>query len=242
MLILNMAGTTEYSPIPSSNALENHYEVKQDLRNMSADELFHYIVDVLKPAEDHKYKTGNTAEHKLLFLVGGPENDVSVARTSDGKTVYSIPPDHPKLPEVSEANAAISRYFEHDKESLPSVMSEIADIYFNLAILTEVDQDEELNYRKSMDHLTIALGITLRGGLLLAATKYKIRLLDGGEKDLQGEEEAMADLISANGRAPHVSISEDGLKAGYRALNEISHFVLKPRVVQIAGTNSWSRI
>ncbi len=214
-----------------------------DFSFASSESLYRYIVENLKSIEDAKYP--NTAEHKLLFLVGGPKNDVAAAMTSTGQPAYDQPHDHPKLPEVTEANAAISQYFEKGRNPAyyPGVLSEIADIYFNLALLTKLDPEATLLYRRSIGHLTDSLQIYLRDGLLLAATKYDLRLVvNRSKKNTQAEERAMAKLSDADGRMPEVFIRDRGLARGYGALNEIAYHVLMPRLIQIQSTRGWNNI
>lgn len=222
---------------PEPESIEEPWSLKVDLREFTEEDLFKFINRDLLEIENERY-TGNTAEHKLFFLIGGPEKDVAVARTITGELVYTEPPTHPKTPEITEATAAISAYFEV-KSNMPRVISEITDIFYNLSHLTVLDPKFADEYRDCMNSLSKSLGLPLHEALLLTALKYKHRHIDrNGEKFPEDEDKIIADRLEMVEKEGIIAApSDDNITATYREINIMESEMLRPRLKQWRHTN-----
>lgn len=208
-------------------------KLELDLREFTEEALFKFINVNLLEIENERYTAGNTAEHKLLFLIGGPEKDVTVARTITGEFVYTKPPGHYKAPEIAEATAAISAYLEN-KGNMPRVISEITDIFYNLSHLTVLDPAFTEGYETCMARLCNSLGLSLREALLLTAVKYKHRHIDrNGEKFPGEEDKAIATLLEMKGEEGSIAVpSRKNITEAAREMNRMEEYILRLRLNQ----------
>lgn len=198
------------------------------LTGMTDNELRDFICKDLLSVEQIKYHGKNTAEHKILFLIGGAENDVASVRTSRNQLVYFIQPGHPKAPEIAEATAAISFHFEGSANTA-RVISEVSDIFYNLWHLTQLDPRYG-EYEHCIDELSGVLGFSRRDALLVTAAKYNYRLVSPGVKNHEAEDKIIADLME-NGSV--TKPADKNLIAAYRTLNRMGNDILKPRLQQL---------
>lgn len=208
---------------------------------LSEDRLFEIIRrDFLELENLHYRKGGNiSGEAKLLFLVGGEELDVTVAKTSDGKEIYTKEANHPKSPEISEATSAISNHFEESR-NLPKVLAEIADIWYNLIQLTILDPEFEKSYMLCIDKLCETLGFSRQQAYLLTVTKYKCRLIDQqGKKDIPEEIERITALVENNSTLLPIP-SDEAIAEAFRVINRMGEKVLKTRLLQLIPILDWS--
>lgn len=245
--------------------LKHPYELRslpflppEKIKTLNEESLYKFYFSTILRAEDIFFPGRNARIHKLIFLVGGPENDVSVAKDEKGQSIYANQPNYPKLPEIPEATAAISEYFVsmHDNKpdsnlievNLIKAMSEIADVFHNLVELTRLDSDYEKIYKNDcIKHLAMSLGspnsqFSVNDGLLLAYIKYRERLIDAQVKNNQNENMLIKRAMTpGNSRESLIQIPTDkGLACAYRAMNEFGHDVLKPRLLFIKRRAEWN--
>jgi len=162
--------------------------------------LFSFVNETLLELENQRFKKGNTAEHKLLFLIGDQDRDVAKARIAGtGKGVYTDPPNYPKAPEILEASAAISAHFEVG-ENISRVVSEIVDVFYNLSHLTVLDSEFEGAYNGCIERLSSALGLSIREMLFLTIAKYGYRWIDKKGKKSTKEEDERIKLVLNSGK------------------------------------------
>lgn len=217
---------------------ESAFILQVDLRQMSEADLLNFICGPLLEIERKKYTGGNTAEHKLLFLIGGPEKDVAVAKTNSGNLVYTSAPAHPKAPEIAEATAVISSHFEVER-NIPRVLSEVADIFYNLVHLSMLDSRFSEIYKDCSKRLAKSLGLSLQEALLITAAKYKYRHIDKKSKAPKEEDEVIAQLISEAGEPGKIKAPSDkNITAAYQEINRIENYVLRPSLMQWRFMNS----
>lgn len=212
----------------------DQFSVITTYQETTAEQLWVFVTEQLLAAETRRYTGGNSAEHKLLFLIGGPEHDVAVAQTSRGERIYTKQPAHPKAPEVLEATAAISFYFEVEPDVV-RVVSELTDVFFNLALLTRLDPKFSAEYTTCVHQLADALGVSLRDALLLTAAKYAYRLIDPGVKNSHEEDRLIQKLMTPQENNPAVvpRPSEQQIATAYRVLNRIGNHILRTRLQQL---------
>ncbi len=211
----------------------------KDLIGMTEDQMIEVIATDLLIRENQSYRDGRAipAEHKILFLIGDRMNDVTQARDFQGKRIYTKEADFPRPPEISEVNAAISRYDDTGRNDLAPVLSETADIFYNLAQLSGLDPDFKDEYRKWINNLARGMGLDVQELLGLAIVKYRKRLFqNNGRKDVPKEEELLQRCIRENMSQGGFSVkkpTDDGLKKFYRVVNLFANTVLVPRWHQL---------
>lgn len=152
--------------------------------------------------------------------------------------------------EIQEANAAISGFIQRVKSQaqvqglkhyevdprqflgpfdLPEVLSEVADITFNLLNIGELDRD--YNYFDDVKALSSAFGFTTEQMLQLVAAKYEYRYSQNkGIKNIQGENEVIGRLIE-NGSIPVPDLGQ--LSRAYNEINTIANTIIRPRLEQL---------
>jgi hypothetical protein len=171
--------------------------------------------------ENDAYRGGNSlvGHHKLVFLVAGQTRDVTTASGLSGESIYTKESSHPKAPEVDEFLHTLSDHFDKEPD-LPGVMSEAADIFYNLIQLEKLDPEFTSQYECYVSNLATALGLTTVQAHLLALYKYKIRMVDlKGIKDVQWENmHIRKKLLETNDEHPIISIPGDSqLTDAYRS-------------------------
>lgn len=224
-----------------------------NLEEMTEQELFSYICGTLLDAENKKYTSGNTGYHKLVHLAGGGENDIAACCDLKGNPICTNPPGHTKDHEIGEFKNAITDYDKFPIEERESkrgtfeelkvkVMSEIADLFHNLTMLTKLDNEKEKTYLECMNHLAFTLGYSVRDCLLLSASKYKKRLIDIGEKDTHEEEKVIRDIITpdANGKAILPFPENERLKAAGGVADEMGDVMVKGRISELNLMHEWN--
>ena len=230
----------------------------EKIKTLNEKSLYDFYSRTILRAENLAFNGRNTRIHKLLFLVGGPENDTSVSVDEFGKSIYFKKPNFPKLPEIPEATAALSNYFESKYEKSPDAnlietnlvkaMSEIADVFHNLVALTILDSSNEINYKDDcINRLTASLGLpdrrfSINDSLLLAYIKYRERLIDTREKNILHENMLvkMAMMPNAKGKPLIRTPTDEGLASAFRTINEIKNDVLKPQLIYIERKSKWN--
>lgn len=210
----------------------------KDLQEMTEDQMIEVIASDLLIRENQSYRDGRAipAEHKILFLIGDRMNDVTQAKDFQGKPIYTKEADFPRPPEISEVNAAISRYDDTGRKDLAPVLSETADIFYNLAQLRGLDPDFKDEYSKWLGTLAKSIGLDLRELLGLAIIKYRRRLIEKEDKDVPGEEDLLRSCIREDQDQGVFSVkkpADDGLKKFYRVVNLFANTVLVPRWHQL---------
>lgn len=248
-------GTTVIASTATVFEPQQHLEKtsKVNLERMTEQELCSYICGTLLNAENKKYTRGNTGYHKLVHLAGGGENDIAACCDLKGNPICTNPPGHTKDHEIGEFKNAITDYDKFPIEERGSkkgtfeelkvkVMSEIADLFHNLIMLTKLDNEKEKTYLECMNHLAFTLGYSVRDCLLLSASKYKKRLIDIGEKDADEEEKVIRDIITpdANGKAILPFPENERLKAAGGVADKIGRIIVKGRIDELNLLHEWN--
>lgn len=220
-------------------------ELTLDLTHLAEDTSFMLIADDFLRLEDRLYRGGRplTAEHKLAFLIGGDSEDVRRAVDMDGNPIYTKHADHAKPAEFAEALHAISDHLESER-NLPKVLSEIADVYYNIIQLSVLDPEFRDVYRTCMQRLSDNLGLTLHQAALLVIAKYKHRLIDNnGKKDIPGELAVVARLLNeGEGDGPLIPTpSDEQLDEAFNTIGEMKNTIFKPRLIQWRTLERWRR-
>ena len=224
---------SDFTPSPD-------FSSRPDVRTLDEVGLYDFYRQQLLPIENGLFAAGNTAEHKLIFLIGTSENNVAKARLADGRPVYTKIPPYVKHPEISEANDVIAPYLElafnpppesadekkqeFYREELRSfyrhTISEIADVFYNLALLVYLDDPRfEEMYKGCIGDIANSLGLTAREGLLLGALKHEHRLVTNrGKKNIEEENAILERALFAEGIIPaptaeHFNLAHDEMNA-----------------------------
>lgn len=188
------------APIPreaSASAPERAHMSHADLVKLNESKLFSYITEDLLSCEVEKYGT-NDAEAKVIFLGGGLTHNIGKATTYEGVPIYAETPAYAKWSEMYEFMGAANRYTD-SKGTLGEFVSEAADVVYNLAVLSKIDNYEHAPvYTELIGMVASTLGWTPREALLVAAAKYHQRFVHAGEKDSVGEDKLMETLLSSN--------------------------------------------
>ena len=226
----------------------DYLQINRDLLLQNGHYLLRFITSDLRAIEDEKYGLeGNTAYHKLAFLIGGDDNDVTTVEISGDSALHDKTHVTPKAPEISEATVAISNHFEidhlseepHSGENMARVISEVSDVIFNIAMLTEMDNQNRKQYKTFIRTLCESLGMDVRQGLLLASAKYNQRLvIQKTEKDIQAEDGVIKDLME-RGIVPAPDDNE--IAAAYRIMNQIGNGFLRYRFRQLEILEKWKK-
>lgn len=239
-----------------TKTIEELCSIDLDLREFSENDLFGFINGTLLEIEGREYTTESTPEHPLLLLVGGPERDVSVARTVTGELIYKEPSPYFRVPEITGATFAISTYskeahkflllmgdpkapkitgaivsisaYSKIEPDISQVVSEITDVFYYLSHLTVLDSKFAEVYRTCLTRLSDSLGLPLRDVLLLTAAKYKYRYIDRQKKVPKEEDKIIAALLGTRIAIPSLA----HLTATAREMIKTENKVLKPRLVQ----------
>lgn len=169
----------------------NNFELKH-----MAEEKLVKLYDKLIDVENAKYLGRNSAEHKLVFLVGNSMNDITLAKDMHGQSIYADLPDHAKPPEIIEAIVAMANHNEGIM-GLPRVLSEVADIFHNLIALTKLDEVYGRIYKEEcIDPLANSLGFSTKDAYALAYLKYQSRLINPGVKNIKEEDRLIRNAIT----------------------------------------------
>lgn len=215
----------------------------QYIENLTEARMVKTIAKEFLRFEETHYRNGWVfpAEAKLLFLVGTDEIDVTKAKTSNGIPIYTKTADHVKAPEIVEAISAISDHFERE-QNVPNVLLEIADVWYNLVQLTQLDTDFAPTYQKCIDELCSTLGYSRREAYKLVVLKYKVRFIDkeGGKSHSDERKEIVSQLRGEH--SYHLPTPTDAsLNDAYRLLNKMSATILRPRLLQLRTLQAWKQ-
>jgi|SRR3989344_6270019 len=214
-------------------------ELAKDLVDMTEDQMAEFIAIDLLEIENRRYRNGSMpqSDHKILFLIGNYLNDVTTAIDIRGQKIYTKDSQFPKPPKIPEVSAAISRYFKFGRGNLPRVLSQVSDVFYNLAQLRVLDPEIANVYTEWMNKLSGGLGMESRDLLGLAIIKYRRRLIEReGAKDVPVEESIIEGFIQQEQIAGEFSVkppTEEGLKNFYRLVNLLGQKVLAPRIAQM---------
>lgn len=217
----------------------------EQLVKLTDEELCTYIRGPILDAENRLYtKERNTGLHKLVFLVGGPQKDISRVRDSHGRSVHITPPEFARAPEIIEGVVTASDVLSGKEKDTTKFYSEATDITHNLTLLTTLDPEAELYYKQEIKTykdcvlgLATSLNLNVRDLLLLSAIKYTKRL-GSSIKDIPGEnkliKEAIDNLITPLSSLPTMRI----ISNAYGAINMIECMLL-PRLNYLAEIEGW---
>lgn len=209
------------------------------------------------------------AVHKLLFLTGGVERDVVIARDPWENYIYTklysdpinqnIDPNSAdfrkknpyKAGEVDEVRGAVSlfigkveaqakdshvgyeevdlRLFLNDPlHDLPEVLSEIADIVYNMQNVDSLDTD--YNYEGSIREIADDLGYSFSQALYLAYLKYDLRVRQNGKKKILEENMKIREEILGD-RLPIPDLGQLSVALG--TINRIDSNIISTRLRQL---------
>ncbi|HCR81577.1 MAG: hypothetical protein UX28_C0003G0131 [Candidatus Pacebacteria bacterium GW2011_GWA1_46_10] len=193
------------------------------------------INELLLAKEDETYRGGQPVrkETKIYFMIGdNVTNDLRRTRNLDQTPVRTKPAPYFKVPEVFEVMPEISGYLEgKENHTLPTLYSEVSDIFYNLFHLQKTDPDAAVIYEKLIRSLAKMMGLSLIQIGQIAIIKYKIRMYDNQGKNQFGTEdkaiESVFDLIPT---ATHEQISNLG-----EGINALWNRMLLPRLAQLRG-------
>lgn len=202
-----------------------------DIVGLPPRKMIDYITGDLLEIENHNFTQGNTAFHKLAFLIGGRDRDVSKVEGPNGESVYRGDPEKLVFPEILEFLAAVN-FHQRKKPDMPGVLSEAADIVFNLIMLTKLDRPRAAVYQEALARFTNALGYTPKEALVLTTIKYHARYVEHQRKNPQAEDELIDDLLrDVPGRAHIISTPTDRqLKEACGAISRVEAEDLIPRM------------
>lgn len=244
-IMVGQESSFKYSPDLSSST--------PDIKTSDEVGLYGFYRQQLLPIENKLFAAGNTAEHKLIFLIGSSENNVAKARLADGRPVYTKAPPYVKHPEISEANDVIAPYLELAFNPPPEnatdqaqityyedlrtfyrrAISEIADVFYNLALLVCLDDPRfEGTYKGCIGDIASSLGLTTREGLLLGALKHEHRLVkNGGRKNIEEEDAILEHALFIDGIMPAPTAEHFNL--AHDEMNAAKEFELRTRLSRI---------
>ena len=216
---------------------------------LSTETIFNELAVHLLEVENNEYRSGALPpiELKLLFLIGGDDQDLKSERDFSGKRIYTKSSSNPfpKTPEILETASAISSYFErlenegYDKDistkpaditHIASSLSEIGDITWNLAQLTTLDPQFAGNYHYGINRIADSLGYTRRHILILSYEKYHLRMTT--QKNLNAEEKLIIRLMKKG----IIPVPQNQQVADvYRTINEMATKVIRKRLQELQG-------
>ncbi len=170
--------------------------------------------------------------------------DLSTNNTHQDMRLYSpdFRKEYPvKSGEVDEARVAISLFIQKVKDKkvdagdllgiyeLPEVLSEIADVIYNIENVAFLDAD--FNYKSDIKSIADSLGYSLSEILYLAYLKYDFRIRQNeGRKDVPVENERIAqDLRTGRLPIPHIG----QLSIAFGTINSIDNYIISARLVQL---------
>lgn len=230
---------------PSQNA-DKVSITPHDLLEMNGDQLFDYVINDLAQAELEMYSESPDAESKLIFLCGDPinnpdDNSISTARTIKGDPIYREQPKLRKISEIDEWIGVAGRVL-HEGGDMADLVSESADLFYNLARLSSLDTNKNHphvpNYDYIMSQIAGSLGWSKKEAMLVAASKYYGRLIKLKRKDPAAEKQTMEDLLrldsfSIDAKARVSTPTEDQINNTWGLLGKIRRTTLFPRRDQI---------
>lgn len=193
------------------------------------------IAALLYEKECQAYRQGAeaTPEAKIMFCIGdGKTNDLRRCVNFDGSPVRTKPAPLAKTPELFEIFAEVSAFLEEKPGvTADKLYSEIADAFYNLFHLVQIDSDFANSYSKWIDFLAGSLNLTtIQAGYLVAA-KYCHRMYkNDGKNDFVGEDAEIQVVLEKIGVGSKTQIS-----FFYETLNKVWNYCLKPRLLQLKG-------
>lgn len=232
-------------PPISPEGTRSPLEFTLDISHLTEETALALIAGEFLRLEDRLYRGGKqlTAEHKIIFLTGGNSEDVRRAKDMYGYPIYTKEADHAKAAECAEALRAISDHQEREP-NIPNVLSEIADVYYNIIHLTALDPEFREVYKTCLARLSDSLGLSLHHATLLVIAKFKYRLIDNkGKKDIPGEIEMLGRLLDQQDEAAPLipTPTDEQFDEAYNIIGEMMNTILKPRLVQWQTLELWKR-
>lgn len=194
-------------------------------------------------------------EAKIIFLTGGPKDDVTEARDFEGNLIHTRHLDHPRpmFAEIPEAQNAIHHWFDlliqsKDQNTAPpspvSPLAEVADVVYNVSQLITLDQSFAENYRLYLERIAGSLGFSLDQLLTLAIYKFNFRLGQGkSQKNVPVENNILERVLSQkgpDGKPLYPSPSERQFQKTYHTLAEV-RVLLNTRMQQLEQDYEWKK-
>ncbi len=218
-----------------------HPNLKLDFGHLSEEAIYAIIEHDLLTHENIAYRNGQSvpAEHKLLFLVA--VGDIRSALDSTGSRIYTKSAPYSKVCEVSEFTAACSAHLEK-KPDINDVLSEFADMFYNVVQLRRLDPLFKSEYDKWLNVLANSLGLTMHQAGLLTIAKYSYRLVaNHGKKDVASELTIINSLRSQQGESDPLipTPTNEQVSRSLHLVDLLERFVLHPRLLQLQAENLW---
>ena len=193
-------------------------------------------------------------EAKIMFLIGGPKNDVTEARDFDGNLIHTRHLNHPRpmFAEIPEALNSISHWFDmlptdETEGKLPSPVapiSEVSDVVYNVSHLLTLDPNFYENYTVYLDRIADSLGFSLDQLLTVALYKYNFRLGQGKtQKNILVENSMIESLMKQTqpDGSPLISTpNQTQFQQTFHTLSEVQS-MLRTRLDQLRQTHEWQK-
>lgn len=159
--------------------------------------------------ENNTYRNGKSVppEVKIMFTVGnGEDDDLGTMKDFSGEKIRNKDDGGLyKQPEIDEVLGVISRFIDNKGDTEVEVLSEIADIFYNLIHLTETDSDAKPTYIKGFKKLIDIIGYTSQQANLLAIAKYHYRMFKNGGKNGFKIENSFIEQLLNEGKIPKIT-------------------------------------
>ena len=234
------AGSKPVSRLETKTSEKNSISYSDILR-MNGDELNVYISAGLASAEEEMFGGPTEAESKLIFLGATRKSNIAKEKTFEGVPIYKNRPKFRKISEIDEFLGVANQVLYEDGK-MEDLVSEAADIFYNLTRLTSLDTNNEHmhapNYEYLMSQIATSLGWDKRQALLITAVKFHSRFVERKEKDPTREKELMEGLLKID---PFVADPKSQIHTPTFAqiddacdtLDDIKEFTLVARLGQI---------
>lgn len=237
---------------------ELHYHVRIDA--MTQDDKLYWLSDqILKEEQQLLREPYNIPqlrpEAKIMFLTGGPKNDVTEARDFEGNLIHTRHLDHPRpmFAEIPEALGAISHWFDLNQQSrdqngpspspIPPI-SEVADIVYNVSQLYTLDPIFGENYTEYLNRIASSLGFSLDQLLTLTVYKYNFRFGQGkSQKNVPVENNILEKVLAqtdAEGKPMYPNPTEKQFQKTFHTLSEVGA-LLNTRLDQLRQAYEWKK-
>lgn len=241
---------------PGYSELNYHIRIDAMTTEEKLDWLSHHILKEEQRLLREPYNMSQPGpESKIMFLTGGPKDDVTEARDFEGNLIHTRHLDHPRpmFAEIPEAQNSISHWFDlmiqsKDQNTAPpspiAPLSEIADVVYNISHLLTLDASFAENYHDYLDHISSSLGFSLDQLLTLTIYKYNFRLGQGkSQKNITVENSMLEKVLSqkdSNGKLIYPSPSETQFQNTYHTLAEVKT-ILNSRLEQLRQAHDWKK-
>lgn len=158
--------------------------------------------------EDQLYRKGEPVrpETKILFLSGdGETNDLRVIPDFTGNKARTKPAEYYKPPERAEVLGIIAEYTEGKIDDTEKVISEMADVFYNLIQLTETDSEFKDTYIKWINFLARSIEFSNEQINAIIIAKYHHRMFKNDGKNDFDRENLLIAQMTEKGQIPKLT-------------------------------------